>query len=156
MKRSGFTMIELVFVIVILGILASVAIPKLAATRDDANIAKASTEVSAIVSDLGSYYTAHGGFEKNVSVMTNVALYKDLTANETPAGTVDFKAGNTIHYGDKTRKQNCLDIVANDTNGTVTLSVNNAGVAGSLFCKGLQTAVAPLIKEHTFGGSSIY
>ena len=34
--RTAFTMIELVFVIVILGILAVVAIPKLAATRDDA------------------------------------------------------------------------------------------------------------------------
>ena len=31
-------MIELIFVIVIIGILAAVAIPKLAATRDDAKI----------------------------------------------------------------------------------------------------------------------
>ncbi|MDY3663899.1 MAG: prepilin-type N-terminal cleavage/methylation domain-containing protein, partial [Campylobacter sp.] len=30
--KKGFTMIELIFVIVILGILASVAIPRLAAT----------------------------------------------------------------------------------------------------------------------------
>ena len=156
MKRSGFTMIELVFVIVILGILASVAIPKLAATRDDANIAKASTEVSSLISDMGSYYTAHGSFDTNVSAMTNVKLYTDLTADETNAGTVDFKAGNTIHYGDKTRKQNCLDIVANDTNGTITVSENTTGTAGSLFCKGLKGAVSSLITTHTFGGSSIY
>jgi len=41
-------MIELVFIIVILGILAAVAIPRLAATRDDAEIAKGRSDVSAI------------------------------------------------------------------------------------------------------------
>lgn len=38
---KAFTMIELVFVIVVIGILAAIAIPKLAATRDDATITKA-------------------------------------------------------------------------------------------------------------------
>ena len=38
--KNAFTMIELIFVIVILGILAAVAIPKLAATRDDAQVSK--------------------------------------------------------------------------------------------------------------------
>lgn len=41
-------MIELVFVVVIIGILASVAIPKLAATRDDAEISKARVLVASI------------------------------------------------------------------------------------------------------------
>jgi len=48
MKKSGFTMIELVFVIVVLGILAAVAVPKLAATRDDAAIAKGRSDVASI------------------------------------------------------------------------------------------------------------
>ena len=40
-KKKAFTMVELIFVIVIIGILASIAIPRLAATRDDAEIVRA-------------------------------------------------------------------------------------------------------------------
>lgn len=47
-SRSAFTMIELVFVIVVLGILASVAITKFAATRTDAEISKGRADVSSI------------------------------------------------------------------------------------------------------------
>lgn len=47
-KRNAFTMIELVFVIVVLGILAAVAIPRFAATRDDAQISKGRSDVAAI------------------------------------------------------------------------------------------------------------
>lgn len=54
MKRNAFTMIELVFVIVVLGILAAIAIPKLAATRDDAQVAKGRSDVSAIRSAIVS------------------------------------------------------------------------------------------------------
>ena len=61
--RKGFTMIELIFVIVILGVLASVAIPRLAATRDDAEVAKAATNLTTAVSDITAYYTAKGKFE---------------------------------------------------------------------------------------------
>ena len=55
MKRTAFTMIELIFVIVILGILASVALPKLAGVQDDAleaseraGVASARTGVQAL------------------------------------------------------------------------------------------------------------
>ena len=47
-SKQAFTMVELIFVIVVIGILASIAIPKLAATRDDATIAKARTTVASI------------------------------------------------------------------------------------------------------------
>jgi general secretion pathway protein G len=51
-KKRAFTMIELVFVIVVLGILAAIAIPKFAATRTDAQVAKGRSDVSAIRSSI--------------------------------------------------------------------------------------------------------
>lgn len=46
--KSAFTMIELIFVIVVLGILSAVAIPKFAATRIDAQISKGRADVSSV------------------------------------------------------------------------------------------------------------
>jgi general secretion pathway protein G len=54
MKRSAFTMIELILVIVIIGILSAIAIPRFAATRDDAQIAKGRSDVAAIRSAIVS------------------------------------------------------------------------------------------------------
>ena len=45
-------MVELIFVIVVLGILAAVAIPRLAATRDDAHIAAGRADIATIQSGI--------------------------------------------------------------------------------------------------------
>ena len=50
--KKAFTMIELIFVIVILGILASVAIPRLAATREDAEISTGIANLRTLLSDI--------------------------------------------------------------------------------------------------------
>jgi len=47
-SRAAFTMIELVFVIVVVGILAAIAVPKFAATRDDAIISKGKSTLASV------------------------------------------------------------------------------------------------------------
>ena len=88
--KKGFTMIELIFVIVILGILASVAIPRLAATREDAEISAAVANLRTLVSDATAYYTAKGEFGSNTkwSEITNVPL-KNGNNNGTGLATKD-------------------------------------------------------------------
>ncbi len=53
-SKKGFTVIELIFVIVLVSILSAVAIPRFAATRDDASIVKGRSEVSTIRSAIMS------------------------------------------------------------------------------------------------------
>jgi general secretion pathway protein G len=50
--RQAFTMVELIFVIVVIGILAAIAVPKLAATRDDATITNAINTIASARSGL--------------------------------------------------------------------------------------------------------
>jgi general secretion pathway protein G len=47
-SKNAFTMIELIFVIVVLGILSAVAIPRFSATRTDAQISKARSDIASI------------------------------------------------------------------------------------------------------------
>lgn len=59
-------MIELIFVVIIIGILAAISIPKIIVTRDDAIIAKTKTQISAIQSSVLNIYATNilsGNFE---------------------------------------------------------------------------------------------
>ena len=50
--KKAFTMIELVFVIVVLGIIASIAIPKIYASREDAKVVAAFNELNNFIENI--------------------------------------------------------------------------------------------------------
>lgn len=151
MKRAGFTMIELIFVIVILGILAAVAVPKLSATRDDAKVSKGASDAATLVSDLGSYYTGHGSFSDTITDMTNVPLVTTAALVwGTTAGTYDYSLdGGTT---------NCLVATIAFDSGSVTIGASvTATVDTSTACTTLKTKLTAdnIIKTHTFSGSGV-
>ena len=57
--KKAFTMIELIFVIVALGILAMVALPRLASSKEDAEIARVKAEIAAIRSAIQTHRGAN-------------------------------------------------------------------------------------------------
>ena len=106
--KKGFTMIELIFVIVILGILASVAIPRLAATREDAEISAAVANLRTLVSDINSYYVVKGTF-------TGVK-WKDITNVPTTDPEKGVGENNSLKVGG----QRCIDFLIDGKNSGKT------------------------------------
>ena len=105
--KKGFTMIELIFVIVILGILASVAIPRLAGTRDDAEISAAVANLRTLVSDANVYYVTKGSFKAATGTtnakwgeITSVPLTITNGANTTSAGETVATTAANLKVGD--------------------------------------------------------
>lgn len=84
MNKKAFTMIELIFVIVIIGILAAVAIPRLAVTRTDAKITAELSGAKIALVNLGSEYAARDGFVKYTENDANKAVkcFVFSTSNE--------------------------------------------------------------------------
>ncbi|MCW8894709.1 type II secretion system protein [Sulfurimonas sp.] len=86
-SKSAFTMIELVFVIVVLGILAAVAVPRFAATRTDAEITKGRADIAAIRSAIvterqGRLITGDSAWIAKLSNSTTT-LFTGVDANQT-------------------------------------------------------------------------
>ena len=78
MKRAGFTMIELIFVIVILGILGAVAIPKLSGIKDDAQLANANENICVnLKGSILAYSVRHQGSIEDL----NLSKYIDLSGS---------------------------------------------------------------------------
>ncbi len=58
--KKAFTMLELVFILVILGILAAVAIPKISASRDDAKMVALKSDINTLKTSFLAYFLAQG------------------------------------------------------------------------------------------------
>jgi len=87
-------MIELIFVIVIIGILAAVALPKLAATRDDAKISKSIINLKVCVRDIGSSYTARAEEDNTSAACEAVATEGCFRINAAGLGATSGIDGN--------------------------------------------------------------
>jgi len=87
MKRTAFTMIELIFVIVILGILASVALPRLGGVQDDALVASEQAAIASArtgVQSLRGRRLVRGQAVINVNVTNSQGIQGTLIYSAVP------------------------------------------------------------------------
>lgn len=83
--QKGFTLIELVIVLVVLGVLAAFAIPQFVGLQDDADAAGAAANLGSLVTQAYSSTLATGGALTTVTVADGVTL--DLSNGGAGAGT---------------------------------------------------------------------
>ena len=159
--RKGFTMIELIFVIVILGILAAVAIPRLNATRDDAEISKGASNLATLMSDLSGYYTSKGSFDVPAAGGGATAVkWKDVTNVAMASDAAGADIGETIVTTEaflKVKDKGCVSLLVKD-GSKVEVKAEAGGICDQFKgIKSVQTIAGDgsAAKTHDFGGSQV-
>ena len=141
--RYAYTMVELIFVIVIVGILASMAMVKFSAIRDGAVVITEVTKIKQAIQDMGTHCITQGKFGK----------WKDMTSLKL---TSNQKKSKYVIEGEF-----CIVFKKTDTN-KLTAKINNKGYRRSKMCKLVSDELIKLNLvgfkkgvEHTFCGTAV-
>ena len=121
--KSAFSLLELIFAIVILGIVASFAIPKYIDTKDSALVSTIKRDVNTAVNSIQSYYLLNQKIEK---------ISDAMTINNTNWTVTDTKL---------TDKNSCLSLeIKTSTGGAKSIEVSVDTTKTTTICKKIQDA----------------
>lgn len=131
-RRTGFTLVELVVVVLILGILAAIAAPKVFRGSDDAAEAALRQNLAVIRDAIELYALEHGGRypgstgDGTNAAGTEAAFLNQLLMYSSVDGTVSNTKDASHPYGPYLRK-NFPPIPVGPNRGSNTVSVKGTG-----------------------------
>lgn len=153
-NESGFTLIEMLIVIIILGILAMVIIPQITVSTEDAKLSTLQANLTGIRNSVEAYYVQHGNVypgAKNTSGGASgsdgeaaTAFVAQLTQYTAFSGAVSNTKDGTYKYGPYVKggqlPGNPYDDGANDVTcdydeGNITVRTADATSAWKFFPK---------------------
>lgn len=96
---AGFTLVELLVVVLILGALAAVAVPRIGLTANNAKIRACETNVDLINAQIELYYAQEGIWPRRINQIISDPNYFPDGEPECPFGT-DYTYNRTTHRVD--------------------------------------------------------
>lgn len=96
-RQKGFTLVELLVVVLILGALAAIAVPRIIGGATNAKINACKTNVDLINSQIELYYANNGDWPDSLSIVTT-------DPNYFPDGAPACPFGTAYHYSSMTHR----------------------------------------------------
>jgi len=118
--KKGFSLLELIFAIVVIGIIASFAIPKYLDTRDSALVSTIKRDIASATTSIQSYHLVNAKIDK---------ISDAITLNPSHWTIEDLK----ITYKEDTK--DCVTLEVKENTGTNTLNLTVVPTAGNICTK---------------------
>ena len=103
-SKNAFTLIELIFLIIIIAILGKIALPKLSATRDDAYIAQNTGYIVGIITEVSTFIITKNFIKNDLTEMSEILKMLEIQGRviiDTSNQSVEIEIGE---------QENCLKI----------------------------------------------
>jgi prepilin-type N-terminal cleavage/methylation domain-containing protein len=156
-QKNGFTMLELIFVIVIIGILAVIAIPRLSSTSSDAKISKLAYNIQTAKTEIATSIFAKGKIPKTVADLRGVSnTVIELEKN----GDILLEENSTakkvyIYFINKyiSTKEKCKEMILDySNNSNIELSIQKIASSSSI-CRGINSIIQDI--NMTIAGNRV-
>jgi len=122
--KKGFSLIELIFVISILGIIAALAVPKLLDSRSGAIVSTIKQDISTISTSIQSHYMVNNGINK-ITDSVNVNSQNWLISDKKVQFNKDGK--------------NCITIEVTSNKLNVTISQESSELCQKIYDSGVRS-----------------
>ena len=107
--KSAFTLVELIFTIIIIALLASISIPRFNATKDDAKTSSIVTQLADCITFAGTRYTGLGSISLNSMSckMAQKCFDINIENNNPKSGKIIVKSGSGVSSAEDKDKDYC-------------------------------------------------